>query len=243
VGTRPSVRPGPGHRPIRIDNRKYTANRVNRTNEVRRQVRVNHPRYDFWKHNPNWARWRWNRPYRWATWGVVTGWFAWGWNQPVYYNYGDNIYYEGDSVYFGDELVASAGEYAEQAQTIADSAPTIDDSSEWLPLGVFALTQDGKESGPAPTIFLQLTVNKQGIIAGTMNNTTTNKSQSIEGMVDKESQRSAWTIKDAKWPIMETGISNLTQDTAPVLVHFEDGQTQQWLLVRLEEPKDDAAGQ
>jgi hypothetical protein len=40
---------------------------------------------------------------------------------------------------------------------------------------------------------------------------------------------------------METGIANLTKDTAPVLVHFEDGQTQQWLLVRLEEPEGEAA--
>jgi hypothetical protein len=39
---------------------------------------------------------------------------------------------------------------------------------------------------------------------------------------------------------MGTVISNLTQDTAPVLVHFEDGQTQQWLLVRLEEPASEA---
>jgi hypothetical protein len=35
---------------------------------------------------------------------------------------------------------------------------------------------------------------------------------------------------------METGLSNLTQDTAPALIHFDDGQTQQWLMVRLEEP-------
>ncbi len=35
---------------------------------------------------------------------------------------------------------------------------------------------------------------------------------------------------------METGISNLTQDKAPALVHFEDGQTRQRLMVRLEEP-------
>jgi hypothetical protein len=37
---------------------------------------------------------------------------------------------------------------------------------------------------------------------------------------------------------METGIYNLTKDTAPALVHFADGQTQQWLLVRLDEPKE-----
>ena len=36
---------------------------------------------------------------------------------------------------------------------------------------------------------------------------------------------------------METGISGLTEDETPVLVHFADDQTQQWLLVRLEEPK------
>ena len=41
--------------------------------------------------------------------------------------------------------------------------------------------------------------------------------------------------------ILETGISNLTKDTAPALVHFEDGQTQQWLLVRLEEPEGQSA--
>jgi hypothetical protein len=35
---------------------------------------------------------------------------------------------------------------------------------------------------------------------------------------------------------METGIQNLTNDEAPALLHFADGQTQQWLLVRLEEP-------
>jgi hypothetical protein len=35
---------------------------------------------------------------------------------------------------------------------------------------------------------------------------------------------------------METGIINLTQDTTPVLIHFADGTTQQWLLVRLEKP-------
>ena len=37
--------------------------------------------------------------------------------------------------------------------------------------------------------------------------------------------------------LMETGISNLTEDTAPALIHFADGSTQQWLMVRLEEPK------
>jgi hypothetical protein len=35
---------------------------------------------------------------------------------------------------------------------------------------------------------------------------------------------------------METGIVNLTQDTTPALVHFADGTTQQWLMVRMDKP-------
>jgi hypothetical protein len=38
---------------------------------------------------------------------------------------------------------------------------------------------------------------------------------------------------------METGIANLTEDSAPALIHFADGQTQQWLMVRLNEPSTD----
>ena len=56
-------------------------------------------------------------------------------------------------------------------------------------------------------------------------------------MIDKTSQRAAWGVAGQERPIMETGIANLTQDQAPALIHFADGQTQQWLLVRLEEPK------
>jgi hypothetical protein len=36
---------------------------------------------------------------------------------------------------------------------------------------------------------------------------------------------------------METGISNLTKDESPALIHFAEGQTQQWLMIRLEDPE------
>lgn len=107
-----------------------------------------------------------------------------------------------------------------------------------MPLGVFALTQDGQASGAEPTMYMQLVIRKEGIISGTLNNTATSKVQTLEGMIDKTSQRCAWTVEGQQRPIVETGISNLTQDTAPVLIRFADGQTQQWLLVRLEEPKE-----
>lgn len=106
-----------------------------------------------------------------------------------------------------------------------------------MPLGVFALTQDGQATGVEPTLFLQLAISKTGVISGTLKNMATNDVQIIEGMADKKSQRAAWTVQGQQRPIMETGISNLTQDASPALIHFADGQTQQWLMVRLPEPE------
>jgi hypothetical protein len=180
-----------------------------------------------------------NRPYRWATWSAITGWFPWGWSEASDYSYGDTVYYEGDTVYYGDDAVATSEEYAQQAQTIASSGPGVPaetQETDWLPLGVFAITQDGQASGPPPTMYVQLQVNKQGVITGTLQNLTTNGVQQIQGAVDKETERSAWTVAGKQWPVMETGISNLTQDETAALVHFEDGQTQQWLLVRMKDP-------
>ena len=155
----------------------------------------------------------------------------------MYYNYGDNVYYEGDNVYQDGQVIATSDQYAQQAQTIAESVPEVKpDDVEWMSLGVFALTNSGESTGTDPTLYLQLAISKEGIIAGTVQNTATDKVQNVEGMVDPDSQRAAWGIEGKDWPIMETGISNLTQDDAPALLHFEDGQTQQWLLVRMEDP-------
>jgi len=197
---------------------------------------------DFWSDYPGWAAWRITRPYRWATWGALTGWVGYGWSDPYAYSYGENVYYQEGSVYYGDEVICSSEEYAQQAEQIVASAPEgSPEQAEWLPLGVFALTQDGQATGPDPTLFLQLAISKEGVISGTLHNTATDSTQTIEGVADKESQRVAWTVTGQTRPIMETGIANLTEDTAPALVHFANGETQQWLMVHLDDP--DAAAQ
>jgi hypothetical protein len=158
--------------------------------------------------------------------------------EPVSYNYGEDVYYSGDQVYSGDQPIATTEEYTEQAAAIAGSAPAeTPASSDWLPLGVFALTQDGQASGAAPSLYMQLAISKQGVISGTLKNTLTGKVQPLEGMADKTSQRVAWTVVGQERPIMETGLENLTEDSSPALIHFADGQTQQWLMVRIPEPK------
>jgi hypothetical protein len=100
----------------------------------------------------------------------------------VYYNYGENVYYEGDQVYYGDQVACTTDSYTDQAEAIADAAPQANpQDSEWMPLGVFALTQDGPASGATPTVYLQLAVNKSAVINGLVNNTATGETQNIQG--------------------------------------------------------------
>jgi len=214
--------------------------RHNHANTIRANFRSHHHHHhwNFWQQHPHWARWNLTRPYRWATWAAVTSWFPWGWSQPVYYDYGNTVYYQGDNVYYNNEVIATTEQYAEQAEDIATSVPeTIPQDTQWMSLGIFALTEDGDSSGADPTIYLQLAISKEGIIGGTVHNTQTEETSPVEGMVDQKTQRAAWVVSGKTSPIMETGIVNLTKDEAPALLHFADGQTQQWLMVRLEEPQ------
>jgi hypothetical protein len=227
-----------GNRAGRIENRgEWQQNRDQRADEIRNEFNDNHPVADFWSDNPGWAAMRITRPFRWASWGAVGAWGGYGAESS--YNYGEDVYYQDGAVYSGEQQVATEEEYAQQAEDLAANAPDTPASDmEWMPLGVFALTQDGQATGAEPTLFLQLALSKQGVIAGTFENKTSGEKQTLEGMVDKASQRAAWGIVDKQRPIVETGIANLTKDSAPALIHFADGQTQQWLLVRLNDPSE-----
>jgi hypothetical protein len=194
---------------------------------------------------PNaWRAARWTTAAVWtaATWNALTGW--WGYpatyvSQPVYYDYGNTIVYEGDTVYDGGEVIATADEYYEQATEIAEAGDAeASEDEEWKSLGVWAMVQgDQTESNN----ILQLAVNKDGIIRGNHYNALTDTTDSIQGSVDKKTQRAAWTIGDNEKVISETGIYNLTKEETEMLVHYGSDKTEQWTLVRLEEPESDGA--
>jgi hypothetical protein len=190
----------------------------------------------FWEENPGWSAWAITRPAAWASWNSVGSWAGYS-GEPTSYSYGEDIYYSGDQVYAGDTVIATTEEYAQQAEEIATAEPVAEpQKGDWLPLGIFAITQDGEATGTEPSIYMQLAISKQSVISGTLKNTLTGKTQTLEGMADKKTQRVAWGVVDQQRPIMETGLSNLTQDSSPALIHFADGQTQQWLMVRMPEP-------
>ncbi len=190
---------------------------------------------DHW-HNHVWRNHDWNYWWQPATWAIAAGWFPWGWTSPVSYDFGDNVLYENNIVYMNGQQVATAGEYYQQASQLASTAKAdTADTTEWLPLGVFALSRG--DTGASNTV-LQLAVSKEGVISGTYYNTDTDIARPIRGMVDKKTQRAAWTFADGKDTnfVMEAGINNLTQDQTEVLVHFGKDMTQKWLMVRLQEP-------
>ena len=97
------------------------------------------------------------------------------------------------------------------------------------------VAQEG-EGAATPTMFLQLAIRSDGVIAGTYQNKKTGETAGVEGMVDQQSQRAAWTFSGRTSPIVETGIQNLTMNETQVLAHFADQGTKTYLLVRVENP-------
>ncbi len=84
---------------------------------------------------------------------------------------------------------------------------------------------------------------KEGIVSGTLYNTQTDKAQSVQGQVDKETQRVAFRVGESEDIVVETGLYNLTQSEAPVLVHFGADRVENWLLVRLDQPENQDSGE
>ncbi|KAA5539068.1 hypothetical protein FYK55_25355 [Roseiconus nitratireducens] len=192
-----------------------------------------------------WSYW-WTVP----TFATFTNWFSWSapsavWTQPVYYDYGQggNVVYQDNSVYIDGQQVATADEFAQSAAALATVDPPEDEQTaeeiDWMPLGTFAVSSGEKDVDP--NRILQLAVNKEGIISGTLYNTQTDQADTVQGRVDKETQRVAFRIGESEEVVVESGLYNLTQDEAPILVHFGDSRVENWLLVRLENPEAESA--
>ncbi len=194
--------------------------------------------YHYWNNNNRWSYW-WTVP----VWANLNSWFTWStpsgyWSQPYYYDYGSggNVTYQDNSVYIDGQQVGSTADFAASAAELATVQPPANEEeaqdAEWMPLGTFAVSTNEKDSEPSRTV--QLAVNKQGIVSGTLYNSQTDTAQTVLGQVDKETQRVAMRIGESDDIVVETGLYNLTQDECPVMVHFGAEKTENWLLVRLE---------
>ena len=194
----------------------------------------------------HYSRFRYPPSYWWGvpTWAGLSTWFTWTrpgvvWAQPVYYDYGTggNVVYQNNNVYVGGQQVASAADFAMSAADLATvpppPTPEAAEDVEWMALGTFAVSSNEKETDPSRV--MQLAVDKDGVVSGTLFNTQTNEAETVQGRVDKETQRVAMRIGDKENIVVETGLYNLTQNEAPALVHFGPDKVEDWLLVRLED--------
>ena len=135
---------------------------------------------------------------------------------------------------------AGAEEYSQTAAELAAVDPTeltAVTPEDWMALGTFSLAVTDDEVDPARVI--QLALSKNGLISGTIYNRKSGNTYMVQGRVDQETQRLAFTIGDDSGTVLETGIFNLTQDESPLLCHFGGGQTQVYTLARLPMPKHD----
>jgi hypothetical protein len=156
---------------------------------------------------------------------------------PIYYDYGSTVVFREGDVYVNGDETASVEDYAQQAVALADAGGKSEpkEKDEWTPLGVFAIVQ-GEEKN-SNQVF-QLAVNKAGLIRGNYYDALGDKVVPVTGKVDRKTERAAWTIGKRKDTVYEAGIANLTRKETTMLVHFGKKGTQQWALVRLEEPRD-----
>lgn len=171
-----------------------------------------------------------------ATWGSTSEYCGYSEQPPIYYDYGTSVIYEDSNVYINGDSAGTAEQYYNQAAELVKTgteaqAPA---DGDWLPLGVFAFT---KAETPSSDITIQLAISKEGILRGNYTDTATKQNQVVQGSVDKQTQRVAFTVGDNKTNIIETGLYNLTKDEAPCLIHFGSERTEQWLLVRLQNPE------
>ncbi len=199
-----------------------------------------------WNYYHGFYRHPWRYWWRVPTYAALTNWFIWSapanvWSQPVYYDYGTggNVVYQDNSVYVGGTEVASADDFAASAMDLATAPPPESDEqaddAEWMPLGTFAVSTSEEDTNPSMVI--QLAVNREGIISGSLYNIDTDEAQAVQGQVDKDTQRVAFRIGENEDFVAETGLYNLTQEEVPLLVHFGTERTENYLLIRLDAPE------
>src|SRR5262249_17378644 len=145
---------------------------------------------DWWRNHPvspNWWHYRWGAYHPWNYWWTVPTSAALGaWlgsagsgGGGYYYDYGDggNVNYQGDQVYVNDQPVGTADEYSQSAAQLASVDPPATENqakeAEWLPLGTFALSTGENDTDSSRVV--QLAVDHEGIVSGTMYNTQTDQ--------------------------------------------------------------------
>ena len=181
-------------------------------------------------------------------WGATTYGAAASWMGMSALGAGGGYAYPGNTVYTGDN--GTTGQLADTATPQADAAvanisplagattlaqqgaiePAKD--ATFLPLGVYTMAP---ENHPAASVMMQLAVTKDGVLRGTYYDLVSDSEKTIQGSVDKQTQRVAWTVGNDGQVVFETKLADLTGTTGPVALHYQNGQFGRWTMARMQE--------
>jgi len=194
---------------------------------------------NWWGYSP------WMGSYPAGYWYGNPGWgtFANTYGSPYFYDYGPggNVVYSGNQVLVNDQPVATAADYAQSAAQLATvTEDEMKAPHDWVPLGTFSVATSAEDKNPTRAAQIAYD-NKQGLISGTIFNSKSGNLYTLQGKVDPQTQRVAFTVGNDPNTVFETGLYNLTQNATPVLLHQGPTQTQTWVFARLPEPKEDQA--
>jgi hypothetical protein len=194
---------------------------------------------NWWGYSP------WMGTYPAGYWYGNPGWgmFANSYGSPYFYDYGQggNVVYSGNQVLVNDQPVGTASDYSQSAAELATvTEDQMKAPHDWVPLGTFSVATGTEDKNPTRVAQVAYD-NKQGLISGTIFNSKSNNLYTLQGKVDPQTQRVAFTVGNDPNAVFETGLYNLTQNATPVLLHQGPTQTQTWVFARLPEPKEDQA--
>lgn len=188
--------------------------------------------------------WGWGNPWGIANWATAGAWLGLGAAAPIWGGYGPTdttIYDTDDAELSAADTKQPAGKpvtpetlAAESAAAKALAAKGISEpgqNEKFLPLGVFTLAPEDQTEASA---MVQLAVSKQGVLRGSYFDLLSDVDHPIRGSVDKKTQRVAWNIGPQGKVTFQTALGVLTEPSGPVSVHYENGQTRQWVLARYE---------
>ena len=128
-----------------------------------------------------------------------------------------------------DDDQASTSDLAAATQLAASGANAASGSADFLPLGVFALAPQNQKEAAA---LLQIAVSKDGMIRGSYYDLLTDQGHTIQGAIDKKTQRVAFTIGNQGKTVFETQLVDLTDARGEISLHFANGEATDWTLSR-----------
>lgn len=125
---------------------------------------------------------------------------------------------------------ASSEQIAAAEKVAQSGAAKVADTAEWMPLGVFALQQDGDKD---PTRMIQLAVTQQGILRGAHYDLISGDAQDIQGAVDTKSLQAAFKIGTGT-AVFAAPLGEFTKPEAKLAANYADGETGTWKIVRIQ---------